>query len=482
MDYFPLFANLLARPCLVVGGGAVAARKVQELRKAGARVTVNAPELCEALSARLDIDVRAEPFDPRIIADHVLVIAATSDPETNRRVASAARACHRLCNVVDDGNLSSFIVPAVVDRSPVIVAVSSGGRAPLLARRIRQQLERWLRAQLGALAEWAGDWRERVRSALPPAARRAFWEEIFAGDASRDVFRGSIVEVDIKAEALLRALAHSPRRGKAWLVGAGPGDPGLVTVRGLEVIERADVVMHDRLVSPGLLRHARRDAEIVAVGKTGGGESARQQDINRLLIRQVRAGRTVCRLKGGDPFVFGRGGEEAEALAAAGLDFEIVPGITAANGAGAAAGIPLTHRGLSGAVTLVTARTAPGEPGLAWADLARLGHTLVVYMGGAQVGAIASELLRHGRASSTPAALVSRGTLPGETVVTGTLADIGARAAAAVPSPALLVVGETVAMADKLGHGRPRRRPWPDGHGLGDTCASGVPSTPGRIA
>lgn len=461
MDFFPLFANLRDQPCLVVGGGPVAARKARELVAAGASVTVNAPDFdpaLKSLAAEGRVRLHVGTLEPALVSAQILIVAATSDAEVNRRVAEAARDALRLCNVVDDGAQSSVIFPAIVERGPLTIAVSSGGRSPVLARVLRQRLEQWLPAGIGALAEWLGSLRAEVKRRLPDiAARRAYWERLLAGPAPARFLAGDDAGAARAAAALLDGEAHTAATaplnttGRAWLVGAGPGDPGLISVRGLEVLQQADVVLHDRLVAPELLRAARREAEIVSVGKTGGGPSARQEDINRLLVSHVRAGRKVCRLKGGDPLIFGRGGEEAQALAAAGLPFEIVPGITAASGCAAHAGIPLTQRGLAEAVTLVTASTAPGTSGPDWSRLAATGHTLVIYMGGAQVDAIAAALVTHGRAAATPAAIVTNGTTAAQRVVTGTLEDIGARSAAAKGiSPALLIVGETVALAHEL--------------------------------
>ncbi len=463
MDFFPLFANLRDQPCLLVGGGEVAARKARELAAAGARITVNAPDFTAVLRAMASSGaarLHPGPFDPALIADHLLVIAATGDPAVNRRVADGARAALRLCNVVDDGPGSSFIVPATVDRSPLIVAISSGGRSPVLSRLLRQRLDQWLPSRLGLLAEWAGSWRDRVKKTLPDiASRRAFWERLLTGPAATQVLGGNAAAAEKTAAALLAGATATPVTGCAWLVGAGPGDPGLISVRGLAVLQQADVILHDRLVAPALLRAARREAEIVCVGKTGGGPSTRQEDINRLLVNGVRAGRKVCRLKGGDPFIFGRGAEEAQALAVAGLPFEIVPGITAASGCAAYAGIPLTHRGLATAVTLVSASSVAATAGPDWGWLARAGHTLVVYMGGSQLAGIAGELLRHGRLPSTPAAFITNGTTPEQQLVLGTLADIAARGAACRSiSPALLIVGETAALAVELA--------WPDRSGI----------------
>ncbi len=466
MDYLPIFASLAGQPCLVVGGGAVAERKALQLLAAGARVTVNAPALTPALEAALGegrLSVARRPFDPALVPRQLLVIAASSDRAVNHAVADAARAALRLCNVVDDPAVSTFISPSVVDRSPLLIAVSSGGQAPVLARLVRQRLERWLPARLAELATWAGAWRERVKEALPDVtARRRLWEDVLAGvlDArtgpAQAVIDGRTAEAD---DALSRRLRNPENpgamTGEAWIVGAGPGDPGLITASGLHCLQHADVVLHDRLVAPALLAFARRDAELIDVGKAGGSASTSQAHINALLLDRVRAGHRVCRLKGGDPYVFGRGSEEALALAAAGLPFRVIPGVTAASGCGAYAGIPLTHRHASCAVTFVTAhRGADAEPD--WQGLAALGQTLVVYMTGRRLAAVADALLRHGRPASTPAAVVMGGTTRDQRVVAGALGDIAGKAAAAgVSSPAILYVGDVVALREQLDWFRP---------------------------
>jgi uroporphyrin-III C-methyltransferase/precorrin-2 dehydrogenase/sirohydrochlorin ferrochelatase len=443
MRHLPLFAALTGQPCLVVGGGAVAERKALQLLAAGARVTVNAPALSPALEpARAEgrIQVAHGPFDPALVPGQLLVIAATSDRAVNHAVADAARAALRLCNVVDDPAVSTFISPSVVDRSPLLIAVSSGGQAPVLARLVRQRLERWLPARLAALAGWAG-----------------IWEDVLAGvlDArtgpAQAVIDGRTEEADAALLQLLRQPADAPApAGEAWIVGAGPGDPGLITASGLHCLQHADVVLHDRLVEPALLAFARRDAELVDVGKTGGAPSTSQARINDLLVAHVRAGQRVCRLKGGDPYVFGRGSEEALALAAAGLPFRVIPGVTAASGCGAYAGIPLTHRDAAHAVTFVTAHLGAGEEP-DWQRIAALGQTLVVYMSGRRLAAVSDALRQHGRPGDTPAAVVMGGTTAGQRVVAGTLGDIAGRAAAAgIASPAILYVGDVVALHERL--------------------------------
>lgn len=464
MDYFPLFAKLTGKPCLVVGGGAVAARKVRALLNSGARVMVNAPDLnpeLVGLAAEGTITHAPGAFDPTLIAVHLLVIAATSDPDVNAAVAAVAEREQRLCNVVDDGRNSGFIMPAVIDRSPIVVAIGSGGQAPVLARLLRQRLDEWLPSRIGELACWAGKWRTQVKAyCVSHAARLRFWEQVFDGRIAERVLGGDTAAAD---RAMTRNLAASGEippdetgTGEAWIVGAGPGDPGLLTRRGLQLLQRADVILYDRLVNPEILEFARRDAKFICVGKQAGHASMAQTEINAQLIEHVRRGQRVCRLKGGDPFIFGRGGEEISALAAAGLDYQVVPGISAANGCAAYAGIPLTHRDVAGAVTFVTGQRTEAHGDADWddTDWARLAsgqHTLVVYMGGQRLEHIGTQLMRHGRAPDTPAAVIESGTSERQRVIGGTLENIATRAATAgLGSPSVLVVGEVVDLAQKL--------------------------------
>lgn len=454
MNYFPLFADLRKQPCLVVGGGDVGLRKARQLLRAGALVTVNAPVLADGFAA-LDGQERlhhaARDFDPALVAQHLLVIAATGDTAVNQAVADASRACQRLCNVVDNGPSSTFIVPSVVDRSPVIVAVGSSGQAPMLARILRQRIDELLPARIGALANWVGRWRERVAARIVThEARVQFWQSVLDGPIADAVLAGQMDAADAQMTAA-RDGAQATAAGEAWLVGAGPGDPELITRRGLQLLQRADAVLHDFLIPPALLDYARRDADVVCVGKRGGGAAVDQADINRELLARVKAGQRVCRLKGGDPFIFGRGGEEIEALADAGLRYEIVPGITAASGCSAYAGIPLTHRELADGVSFVTGHRAEGRPDPDWQALVRSGHTLVIYMGARRLGEICGALRENGCNDAMPAALIENGTTEHQRVTAATLADLPARAAAAgVATPALLVIGKVAALADRL--------------------------------
>jgi uroporphyrin-III C-methyltransferase/precorrin-2 dehydrogenase/sirohydrochlorin ferrochelatase len=462
MQHLPLFADLKNRPVLVVGGGVVAERRVGLLLEAGAAVTVIAPELSDRL-AELTADGRftyvPRAFAGDSLAPYWLVIAATDDRSVNAAVAAAATAAKRFCNVVDDHELCTFIMPAIVDRSPVTIAIGSSGLSPVLARWVKGVIETLLPARLGALAELAGRWRQRVRAELPDATeRRHFWERIVTGVVAEHAFAGR----DAAAEDALRKELASfrsddvARRGEAYLVGAGPGSPDLITIRGRQLLATADVVLYDRLASAELLQYARRDAEIVCVGKTPRRPSITQKQLNRLLVSLVQSGKRVCRLKGGDPFIFGRGGEELEALAEAGLRFQVVPGISAAEGCAAYAGIPLTLRGVSQAVLLTTGHTRDdGTPAL---GEFQPGQTLALYMGVAQYAEISEALIANGHARDTPVAIVESGTTDRQRVVRTVLGSLAAaQAALDVRPPALLIVGETTRYAERYSWFAPSR-------------------------
>lgn len=469
MDKLPIFLELAGKPCAVIGGGEVAARKVSLLQAAGARVTVTAPQLCATLAAAAaagTLTHRAARYTPEAIADAVLVIAATDDRGVNAEVSRDAQARRLPVNVVDDPELCSFIMPAIVDRSPMIVAVSTGGASPVLARLTRARLESLIPATYGKLAELAERFRGCVKATLPESARRAFWEDALQGPVAELVLSGRAAE----GEALLaRLLADAGNanaqgdtaagvptpdpalRGEVYLVGAGPGNPDLLTFAALRLMQQADVVLYDNLVAPAIVELCRRDAERIFVGKRGAAHAVPQPDINALLVEHARAGRRVLRLKGGDPYVFGRGGEEIETLAAAGIRFQVIPGITAATGAASFAGIPLTHRDFAQSCVFVTGHLVDGRLDLDWPALTRPQQTVVVYMGLPGVAELCRQLIAHGRAPATPAALIARATLPDQQVVAATLATLpDAVAAAAPPSPTLIVVGDTVALRERL--------------------------------
>lgn len=454
MKLYPLFADLADRPVLVVGGGAVAERKVAALVEAGARVTVGSPTLSPLLAqwAQAGRIVHcAGPFEAHWLDHAWLVIAATDDEALHQRVAELADARRLFCNVVDDAARCSFHVPAVIDRAPITIAISSGGDAPMFARLLRERLETLLDHSLGALATLASTLRKRIRLRHPePAVRRRFYETLFAGSVADLVRRGRPAAAQAEAERLL-ASADPASRGSVVLVGAGPGDPGLLTLRALRAMNEADVILHDRLVSTEVLALARRDAERIEVAKQAGQHHTTQDGIHALMLEHAQAGRRVVRLKGGDPFVFGRGGEELEFLRAQDIPYEVVPGITAAVACAAYAGIPLTHRDHAQSVRLLTAHCKASHDTLDWPALARERQTLAVYMGVSQLEAFQQRLIAHGRAASTPFALVENGSRPQQRVITGTLGQLAQRAAEqAVQSPALLILGEVAALAESL--------------------------------
>jgi uroporphyrin-III C-methyltransferase/precorrin-2 dehydrogenase/sirohydrochlorin ferrochelatase len=453
--YFPLFADLQGRRVLVVGGGEVAERKVRLLLEAGARIEVVAHEIpareLAAWSGEGPVSWRAREFQESQLDGATLVVAATSDTSLNERVAQAARARELLCNVVDDAERSSFIVPAIVDRSPLVIAISSGGVAPVLARLARERIELLFDESFGVLARLFADWRGRIKRALPDvAARRRFYERAVRGRVA-DLVRSRQPEAAAREIERELATPAQPATGSVVLVGAGPGDPGLLTLNALRALQQADVVLHDRLVSDAVLALARRDAERIPVGKAAGAHSVSQARIHELLVEHALAGRRVVRLKGGDPFVFGRGGEELEELARHGIPFEVVPGITAAIGCAAYTGIPLTHRDHAQSVRFVTAHCGESVDAIDWASLAQPRQTLALYMGVAALGRIAQGLLTHGREPATPVAIVENGTRPDQRVTLATLAtldDVARRGE--IQSPALLIVGEVAALAAQL--------------------------------
>ncbi len=457
MRYFPLFADLQGRRVLVVGGGPVAARKVRLLLEAGAHVVVVAPQvhfpasLASEHGSRGQLALLHEAFDPGHFDGAVFAIAATGDRVVNAQVAAIGRERNVLVNVVDDLELSSFIVPAIVDRSPLVVAISTGGVAPVLARLVRERLESMLDGSLGTLAGLLERWRSRIKARLPDVdARRRFYEGVVRGRVAALLRSRQPGPAELEIERTLAAAA-GPGPGSVVLVGAGPGDAGLLTLNALRALQEADVILHDRLVSAEVLQLARRDADRICVGKSAHGQAVAQERIHELLLEHARAGRRVVRLKGGDPFIFGRGGEELEFLHAHGIPFEVVPGITAAVACGAYAGIPLTHREHAQSVRLVTAHCGDSLDTLDWQALAQERHTVALYMGVAGLGRIRDGLMVHGRSGRTPVAIVENGSRPEQRVLLTTLAELeDAGREQQVRSPALVIVGEVAALAARL--------------------------------
>jgi uroporphyrin-III C-methyltransferase/precorrin-2 dehydrogenase/sirohydrochlorin ferrochelatase len=460
VNYFPVFFDLSAQKVLIVGGGEVALRKISLLERTGALITVVAPDIAPELQARAaagQLTLAVREFDPLDLDGARLVIVATSRRAVNRWIAKLSEARNIPVNVVDDAQASRFIVPAIIDRDPVLVAISTGGTSPVLARRLRERLEALVPTRIGEFASWLKTLRKTAREKLRDTdERRRFFEAVVDGPAARRFIDGDSQGARRIAQQLLATTSTAPRAaGDVTLVGAGPGDPELLTLKGLRALQDADVILHDRLVPPAVLDLARRDAARICVGKAAGNIGSTQEEINALLIDLANQGKRVVRLKGGDPFVFGRGGEELQALAKAQINFSVVPGITAALGVAAYAGIPLTHRDFAHSVTFVTGHAqghgeAPGqEPD--WRALAMPGATAVFYMGLARLDHIVEKLLEHGAAATRPAGLIAQGTTANQRVITATLATIrGVASEAGLESPALLVVGDVVALHSTL--------------------------------
>lgn len=455
MDYLPLFFDLRGKWCLLVGGGAVATRKARLLVKAGAVLRVVAPEiepelmeLAEASGGEL---VQAA-YSAEQLGDCVFVVSATDDEAVNQAVAADCRARQLPVNVVDNPALCTVITPAIVDRNPLLIGISSGGEAPVLARLVRSQLEQSLPGAYGRLAELASRFRQRVKDAFAdPDQRRRFWEQTLGGVVAEKIFAGNDDEADALMEKALAA-PEEPMFGEVYLVGAGPGDPDLLTFKALRLMQRAEVVLYDRLVSQPILDMVRRDAERIYVGKRRSQHAVEQKTISQMLVDLAKQGKRVLRLKGGDPFIFGRGGEEIELLADNHIPFQVVPGITAASGCASYAGIPLTHRDHAHSVRFVTGHMKDEQTSLNWPDLVHAEQTLVFYMGLANIRTICENLLSHGKNPQTPAALIEKGTTPDQRVHKSTLAELPDYVSGReIHAPTLLIVGGVVSLHEKLG-------------------------------
>ncbi len=454
MDLLPIFMNVRHRPCLIVGGGEVAARKAALLLEAGAKVRLVSPALARGVRELVDggqVEWLERRFEPTDLQDVSLVIAATADEAINRQISELAQARNLPVNVVDNPALCSFTVPSIVDRSPIQIAVSTGGSSPVLARLLRARLEAAIPSSYGHLGALAERFREAVKGALPDVgSRRRFWERVLTGPIAELVFSGKQEQAEGELAVELERAERQPE-GEVYLVGGGPGDPDLLTFRALRLMQQADVLVYDRLVSEEVLALARRDAERIYVGKERDNHAVPQDQINQLLVDLAKQGKRVCRLKGGDPFVFGRGGEEIETLTANGVHFQVVPGITAALGSAAYAGIPLTHRDYSQAAVFVTGHLKDGSMDLNWSSLAHPNQTVVFYMGLKGLPVICEQLVEHGLAGSTPIALVQQATTPRQRVFTGTLATMPELIAGKrIRPPTLIIVGDVVRLHDKL--------------------------------
>lgn len=454
MDYLPLHFNLKGRRCLLVGGGEIALRKADLLLQAGAHITVVALVVEAPLRALLQAahhKIYVRSYVTADIQGKSLVISATDNAQVNQQVAADA---NHLCipvNVVDKPALCSVIFPAIVDRSPVVLSISTGGKSPVLTRMLRHLLESLVPTGLANLATYMGSRRDALKARIEsPDDRRRHTEKFMASPGYQFAMENNYA----RADDYLNLPLAEVQTGEVFLVGAGPGDADLLTLKALQFMQLADIVLYDNLVSEQVLAKVRRDATKEYVGKIGGDTSTPQESINDKLVRLASAGYRVLRLKGGDPFIFGRGGEELESLVAAGIPFHIVPGITAASGCASYAGIPLTHRDYSQSVRFVTGHPKGGNVDLAWREFAHKNQTIVFYMGLGGLATIAAQLVLHGRDASTPVAVISNGTLPTQKVVIGTLADIVERVKTAqLQRPTLIIVGEVVSFRETLGMG-----------------------------
>jgi uroporphyrin-III C-methyltransferase/precorrin-2 dehydrogenase/sirohydrochlorin ferrochelatase len=460
MDYFPVFLDLKKRHCLLVGGGDVATRKGRMLAKAGAILRVVAPEVSAELGelvAATGGELLLREYQTQDLQGCVLAIAATDIEALNQQISSDAQAQQLPVNVVDNPALCSYITPAIIDRSPLVVAVSSGGEAPVLARLVRAKLETLIPASYGRLAQIASQWRDRIKTRFADGdSRRKFWEKILQGPAAELMMNG---QEEVANQFIAQELANAQTQltqGEVYLVGGGPGDPELLTLRALRLMQQADVVLYDRLVSDGVMELVRRDAERIYVGKRRSEHAMQQENINQLLVDLAKQGKRVLRLKGGDPFIFGRGGEEIELLAQNNIPFQVVPGITAASGCAAYAGIPLTHRDYAQSVRFVTGHLKSDDTNLSWPELANPTQTLVFYMGLVGLKDICESLIAHGRSPQTPVALIEKGTTQEQRVLVADLSTIAnVVAAQEVHAPTLFIVGDVVKLHDSLKWFRP---------------------------
>lgn len=455
MDYLPLFHNIHDKPCLVIGGGSIAARKIALLLEAGAKVTVISPTLTDSLmqfASTGKVTHLPRVFETSDIEGYMLVIAATDDMQINEAVSKTAKRHNIPVNVVDQPDLCSFIFPAIIDRSPMTIAISSGGAAPVLARSIRGKLETLLPQSLGKLAQLAATFRAPVKKHFTNTKqRRIFWEKVFNGPIADFVYQGHNNKAKHALEAELAATEDTPTQGIVYLVGGGPGDPELLTIKALRLLQQADVIVYDRLVSAEVLNLARRDAERIYAGKKRSEHTLSQDSINVLLIKLAKQGKRVVRLKGGDPFIFGRGGEEIETLIDEHIPFEVVPGITAASGCASYAGIPLTHRDHAQSCLFVTGHLKNNSVNLDWNQLAKPNQTIVIYMGLVGIQQICDKLIERGLSSSTPAALVQKGTTAEHRVIISDLSKLAAKVEELKPKPpTLIIIGSVVSLHHKL--------------------------------
>ncbi len=454
MQALPIFFNISNRLCIVVGGGDIATRKTNMLLKANGQIRVVSPSVCPELQAMIKdkkIQHLEAEFEPTQLEGACLVIAATDDEAVNEAISLAAKAQHIPVNVVDAPALCTFTMGSIIDRSPIVIAVSSEGNAPVLARYIRSKIETMLPSAYGRIAAIAGEFRDQVKEKFSSVqARRIFWEDILQGPFVERVLSGQ----EQAAKSFLQDSlnnAESAKKGEVFLVGGGPGDPDLLTFRALRLMQQCDVCVYDKLVSPEVMELVRRDAELIYVGKARDQHTMPQEKINDLLAKLALEGKRVLRLKGGDPFIFGRGGEEIETLMQHNVPFQVVPGITAASGVSSYAGIPLTHRDYAQSCLFITGHLKDGSVDLDWEAMVRPNQTLVIYMGLVGLPTICKELIARGISANMPIAVIQQGTTQRQRVLTGTLSDIAEKVEVAhLKAPCLIIIGEVVVLREKL--------------------------------
>ncbi len=462
MDHYPAFLNLKSRPVVIVGGGNIAERKVKNLLNAGSHITLIAPKITANLQQHVTdglIHHKPREFQDGDIESALLIIAATNQHTINRHVAELAHASNTLVNVVDNPELCSYIVPSVVDRSPVTIAVSTGGASPVLARQLRMKLETMVPSSCGQLAAITEEYRDVVKEHFATTEQRKhFWENALKGPFAELVYAGQITEARLLLDKLLVEGHGQSEMGEVYLVGAGPGDPDLLTFKAVRLMQQADVMVYDRLVSKTILDMANRNADRIYVGKEKDNHAVPQHKINDLLVDLAKQGKRVLRLKGGDPFIFGRGGEEIETLAEEGVPFQVVPGITAASGCASYSGIPLTHRDYAQSCSFATGHLKDGSINLNWDQLVQPNHTIVFYMGLTGIKVISEQLQAHGMDGNMPAALVEQGTTRNQRVHIGTVANLPELVkTSGVRAPTLTIIGNVVKLHDKLHWYEPER-------------------------
>ena len=455
MEFLPLFLNIREQHCVIVGGGEVALRKAILLIKAKANLSLVSPLFISQLQDLYE-EGRCKLLQEEFVAEQLegasIVIAATNNKNTNARVAKAADKKNIPVNVVDQPELCSFIMPSIVDRSPVVVAISSSGRSPVLTRKIKELNETLISNREGQLAELLGAFREKIRNKYSDFIERVkFWESLLESEVTELVYSGNEGAAIQLIEDKLKQSDQTEAIGEVYLVGAGPGDPDLLTLRALRLMHKADVVLYDRLVSQEIMDKLRPDAEKIHVGKASSNHPVEQETINEMLVRMARSGKRVLRFKGGDPFIFGRGGEEIESLSKANIPFQIVPGITAASGCASYAGIPLTHRDHAQSVRFLTGHLKDNTLNLDWANLIQEQETLVFYMGLLGIKTICEQLIDHGMDAEMPIAVVQQGTTKTQRVVTADLKTMPAVVdTEKLKAPTIIIIGRVVGLRNSL--------------------------------